>query len=88
MARNGASEDTAPSAGGTIKYRFKRGSTIPIEVHVLGCTGDVTSNPGVVGSVAVFTDSSCARASDASATPIDFNGIGAVEERWKKSAVI
>src|SRR5262249_11317686 len=76
LARNGASEDTDPSAGRTVKYRFKRGSTIPIQVRALGCTADVTSNANVVGSVAVFGDSSCAGANDASTTPIDFNGVG------------
>ena len=76
LARNGASDDTDPSAGGTIKYRFKRGSTIPIQVHVKGCAGDVTSNANVVGSVAVFADSNCEGATDASAALIEFNGIG------------
>jgi hypothetical protein len=36
LARNGASEDTDPSAGRTVKYRFIRGSTIPIQIHALG----------------------------------------------------
>jgi hypothetical protein len=76
LARNGASEDTDPSADGTVKYRFKRGSTIPIQVNALGCTADVTSNPNVVGSVAVFGDSNCGGANDANSVPIDFNGVG------------
>ena len=70
LARNGASEDTDPSAGRTMKYRFKRGSTIPIQVHVLGCNADVTSNANVVGSVAVFGDSNCAGANDANPVPL------------------
>jgi hypothetical protein len=76
LARNGASEDTDPSASRTVKYRFKRGSTIPIQIHALGCTADVTPNPNVIGSVAVFGDSNCAGATDANPAPIDFNGVG------------
>jgi hypothetical protein len=76
LARNGASEDTDPSAGRTVKYRFKRGSTIPIQIHALGCTADVTSNANVIGKVTVFGDSNCDGAADANATPIEFNGVG------------
>ena len=76
LARNGASEDTDPSAGRTVKYRFKRGSTIPIQIHALGCTADVTSNANVIGKVTVFGDSNCDGALDDSAAPIDFNGVG------------
>ena len=76
LARNGASEDTDPSAGRTVKYRFKRGSTIPIQVHTLGCTADVTSNANVIGKVTVFGDSNCDGAADANAAPIEFNGVG------------
>ena len=76
LARNGASEDTDPSAGRTVKYRFKRGSTIPIQVHALGCTTDVTANANVIGKVTVFGDSNCDGAMDDNATPIDFNGVG------------
>ena len=77
LARNGASEDTDPSAGGTLKYRFKLGSTIPIQVHALNCAGaEATSNANVTGRVTVFGDSNCAGAVDASAAPIDYNGVG------------
>jgi hypothetical protein len=76
LARNGASEDTDPSAGRTVKYRFKRGSTIPIQIHALGCAGDVTSNASVIGKVTVFGDSNCDGAADGNATPIEFNGVG------------
>ena len=76
LARNGASEDTDPSAGRTVKYRFKRGSTIPIQIHALGCTADVTSNANVIGKVTVFGDSNCDGATDANAAPIEFNGVG------------
>jgi hypothetical protein len=77
LARNGASEDTDPSAGGTVKYRFKRGSTIPIQIHALDCAGaDVTSNPNVIGTVTVFGDSNCDGTADANAEPIEFNGVG------------
>ena len=76
LARNGASEDTDPSAGGTVRYRFKRGSTIPIQIHALGCTTDVTANPNVIGKVTVFGDSNCVGAADNNATPIEFNGVG------------
>jgi len=77
LARNGASEDTDPSAGGTVKYRFKRGSTIPVQIHALSCAGaDVTSNANVIATVTVFGDSNCDGAIDDSAVPIDFNGVG------------
>jgi hypothetical protein len=77
LARNGASEDTDPSAGRTVKYRFKRGSTIPIQIHALNCDGaDVTSNASVIGTATVFGDSNCDGAMDANATPIEFNGVG------------
>jgi len=77
LARNGESEDTDPSAGRTVKYRFKRGSTIPIQIHTLGCTGaEVTSNANVFGKVTVFGDSNCDGAMDDNAAPIDFNGVG------------
>ena len=77
LARNGASEDTDPSADRTVKYRFKRGSTIPIQIHALDCAGaDVTSNANVIGKVTVFGDSNCDGAADANAEPIEFNGVG------------
>jgi hypothetical protein len=77
LARNGASEDTDPSASRTVKYRFKRGSTIPIQIHALGCDGaDVTANANVIGTVTVFGDSNCDGAADANAEPIEFNGVG------------
>lgn len=76
LARNGASEDTDPSASRTVKYRFKRGSTIPIQIHALGCTADVTSNSNVIGKVTVFGDSNCDGAMDDNAVPIDLNGVG------------
>jgi len=77
LARNGASEDTDPSVGRTVKYRFKRGSTIPIQIHALDCAGaDVTSNANVIGKVTVFGDSNCDGAADANAEPIEFNGVG------------
>ena len=76
LARNGASEDTDPSADRTVKYRFKRGSTIPIQVHALGSTADVTSNANVIGKVTVFGDSNCDGATDNNEAPIDFNGVG------------
>jgi thrombospondin type 3 repeat protein len=76
LARNGASEDTDPSADRTVKYRFKRGSTIPIQIHALGCTADVTFNANVIGAVTVFGDSNCDGATDANAEPIEFNGVG------------
>jgi len=59
-----------------VKYRFKRGSTIPIQIHALGCTADVTSNANVIGKVTVFGDSNCDGAADANAAPIEFNGVG------------
>lgn len=77
LARSGSSEDTDPSAGRTVKYRFKRGSTIPIQIHAVGCDGaDVTANANVIGTVTVFGDSNCDGAMDDNAAPIDFNGVG------------
>jgi uncharacterized repeat protein (TIGR03803 family) len=76
LARNGAGEDTDPSAGNTVKYRFKRGKTIPIKVRALGCTGDVTGNSNVTGTVVVFGDTDCAGVADTGALPIDFDGQG------------
>jgi hypothetical protein len=78
LARNGASEDTDPSAGNTLKYRFKLGSTIPIKVHAQGCDGDVTANSNVTGKVVVFGDTDMDGVIDANenAMVIDFNGVG------------
>ncbi len=77
LARNGASEDTAPGAGGTLKYRFKLGSTIPIKIHALGCGGtDVTAHANVIGKVDVFGDTNCDGVADGNALPIDYNGVG------------
>jgi hypothetical protein len=77
LARNGASEDADPSAGGTAKFRFERGSTIPVQVHVLGCSGaDVTSNPSITGRVSIYVNSNCDGAMDGNETPIQFSGVG------------
>ena len=77
LARNGASEDTDPSAGGTLKYRFKLGSTIPIRIHAQGCGGaDVTGNANVIGTVEVFGDTNCEGVVDGNTLPIDYNGVG------------
>ena len=78
LARNGASEDTDPSAGGTLKYRFKSGSTIPIQIHAQGISGDVTANSNVTGKVVVFGDTDMDGVIDAGELPIDigFNGVG------------
>lgn len=76
LARNGASEDTDPSAGGSIKYRFKSGSTIPIKIHVQGCAGDVTGNANVVARVEVFGDTNCDGVADGNELLIDYNGVG------------
>jgi len=76
LARNGGNEDTDPSAGGTLKYRFKLGSTIPIKVHVQGCQGDVTANADVSGTVTLFGDSNCDGIADGNDLCIDYNGVG------------
>lgn len=78
LARNGASEDTDPGAGGTLKYRFKLGSTIPIKIHAQGCSGDVTPNANVSGKVVVFGDTDMDGVIDANegALVIDYNGVG------------
>jgi uncharacterized repeat protein (TIGR03803 family) len=70
------SEETDPSHGGTVKYRFKLGSTIPIQVHAMGCTGDVTGNSNVTGTVVVFGDTDCVGVADTAALPIDYHGQG------------
>lgn len=60
LARNGQAEDTDPSAGGTLKYRYQRGGTILVKVHALDCSSaDITSKPNVSGTVHVYADLSC-----------------------------
>ena len=76
LARNGASEDTDPSADGTLKYRFKLGSTITIKIHARGCDGNVTGNSNVSGKVVVFGDTDMDGVADAGELAIDFNGVG------------
>lgn len=76
LARNGASHDTDPSAGGTVKYRFQAGKTIPVQVHVLDCDGaSVSGNANVIGTVSVMGDLNCDGAGDVD-LPVDFNGVG------------
>ena len=76
LARNGASEDTDPSADGTLNYRFKLGRTIPIKIHARGCAGNVTGNANVSGKVVVFGDTDIDGVADADELAIDFNGVG------------
>lgn len=79
LARRGMCHDTDPSAGNTLKYRFKLGSTIPIKVHALSTTGtDVTNNSNVTGKVVVFGDTDCDGLIDGNdpALLIDYNGVG------------
>jgi hypothetical protein len=77
LARNGASQDTDPSAGGTLKYRFRAGSTIPIKIRASACGGsNVTGNANVIGTVEVLGDTNCDEVSDGNSEPIEFNGIG------------
>lgn len=79
LARKGMSEDTDPSGGGTLKFRFKQGRTIPIQVHAEGCDGaDVTANTNVSGTVVVYGDTDADGQIDANELPIDidFNGVG------------
>jgi len=71
LARNGHADDTDPSAGGTLKYRYKSGSTIPVKVRALDCSSaDITSNPNVSGTVHVYADLSCDGVADQE-VPID-----------------
>ncbi|HSH14539.1 MAG TPA: hypothetical protein VLD18_00800, partial [Verrucomicrobiae bacterium] len=77
LARNGASSDTDPGAGGTLKYRFKLGSTIPIKVQAQGCDGNVSANANVGGTIVVFGDTDMDGVVDAGEMPIDYNGVGA-----------
>jgi hypothetical protein len=73
LARNGASSDTDPGAGGTLKYRFKLGSTIPIKVQAQGCDGNVSANANVIGKIVVFGGTDM----NGAAMPIAYNGVGA-----------
>ncbi len=60
LARNGQTEDTDPSAGGTLKYRYQKGRTILVKVRALDCSSvDITSQPNVGGTVHVYADLSC-----------------------------
>jgi hypothetical protein len=60
LARDGQIVDTDPSAGGTLKYRYQRGSTIPVKVRALDCSrADITSKPSVRGTVHVYADLGC-----------------------------
>jgi hypothetical protein len=76
LARHGASSDTDPGAGGTLKYRFKLGSTIPIKVQAQGCDGNVSANANVGGTIVVFGDTDMDGVVDAGEMPIDYNGVG------------
>ncbi|MDB6076136.1 MAG: hypothetical protein JWO89_3776, partial [Verrucomicrobiaceae bacterium] len=78
LARNGGSDDSDPSAGNTLKYTFKGGSTIPVQIHALGCSNDVTANSNVSGKVVVFGDTDMDGVIDAGelVIPLDFNGVG------------
>ena len=76
LARKGMSEDTDPSADGTLKYGFKLGKTIPIQIHAVGCDGNVTENSNVTGTVVVYGDADMDGAVDGNAIPIDYNGVG------------
>lgn len=76
LARKGMSDDTDPGAGGTLKYGFKLGKTIPIKIHALSCTGNVTGNSNVTGTVVVYGDTNMDGVADGNAIPIDYNGVG------------
>jgi len=65
LSRNGQAQDTDPSAGGTLKYRYQTGSTIPVKVRALDCSSaDITSQPNVSGTVHVYADLDCDAAAD------------------------
>ncbi len=76
LARKGMSEDTDPGAGGTLKFGFKMGRTIPIQIHAVGCDGNVTGNSNVTGTVVVYGDTNMDGVADGNAIPIDYNGVG------------
>lgn len=60
LARNDQIVDTDPSAGGTLKYRYQKGSTIPVKVRALDCSSaDITSKPNVSGTLHVYADLGC-----------------------------
>lgn len=76
LARPGMSIDTDPGAEGTLKYRFKRGSTIPVKIYAEGLEADVTTNSNVTATVVVYGDADMDGFADGNAVPIDYNGVG------------
>jgi hypothetical protein len=77
LARRGMAQDTDPSAGGTLKYEFKAGSTIPIQVVAQGCTvPEVTDSPDILGEVNLYADVNCDSLPDGNEMTIDYNGVG------------
>lgn len=76
LARNGASEDTDPSAGWTRRHTFKGGSVVPVKVHARLCEGGA---PGDVtrARVSVFADATCGMtAADTVELAADYAGDG------------
>jgi hypothetical protein len=77
LARAGMNEDTDPSAGGTVKHVFQPGSTIPLQVRVIGCGGvDITDKANVIGKAEVACDANCDGVAGTTPLPISFHGVG------------
>jgi hypothetical protein len=84
LAVSPANEDTDPSnvnpndskVGTLYRYAFKVGSTIPVKVRALGCSGgDVTAYSNVTGTVSVWADINCDGVGDID-LPENFSGVG------------
>lgn len=77
LSRNGAADDTDPSGGGALKYRFKLDSTIPVQIHLFDCFGNqVGGYANVIGKVQVYGDANCNGIADGNDILIDYNGVG------------
>jgi hypothetical protein len=75
---NGAGTAAAP--GGILVARtFKGGSTLPVKIDAIGCTGNanVVNDPTVSATVELWGDTNADGIEDDS-MPIDFNGVGAI----------
>jgi hypothetical protein len=84
LALSPSSEDTDPSnvnpndskVGSLYRYSFKVGSTIPVKIRAIGCTGaDVTAYSNVQAHVAVFSDVNCDGVGDYD-LPENYTGVG------------
>jgi hypothetical protein len=84
LAVSPSNEDTDPSnvnpndskVGSLYRYSFKVGSTIPVKIRALGCTGaDVTAYSNVQAHVSVWSDVNCDGVGEFD-LPENFTGVG------------